>query len=51
MPYAIAIVDDAYQELQAIKPYYRHRIIAAIDQQLIHEPTTETRNRKPLIGL
>jgi mRNA-degrading endonuclease RelE of RelBE toxin-antitoxin system len=38
-------------QLQAIKPFYRRRIVDSIDQQLMHEPTVETRNRKVLTGL
>jgi mRNA-degrading endonuclease RelE of RelBE toxin-antitoxin system len=51
MPYAIEIRDVAYDELQAVKPFYRKRILDAIDQQLQHEPTVETKNRKELSGL
>jgi mRNA-degrading endonuclease RelE of RelBE toxin-antitoxin system len=49
MPYVIEIRDVAYNELQTIKPFYRRRIIDTIDQQLAHEPNTETRNRKRLL--
>jgi len=51
MPYAIDIRDAALDELRAIKPYHRTRIIDAIDQQLTYEPNVETRNRKQLAGL
>jgi mRNA-degrading endonuclease RelE of RelBE toxin-antitoxin system len=50
MSYKIDIRDVAYDELQAIKPFYRRRIIQSIDQQLVHEPTVETKNRKVLTG-
>jgi len=50
MPYTIDIRDVAYDELQAIKPFYRRRIVDAIDEQLAHEPNVETKNRKVLIG-
>jgi mRNA-degrading endonuclease RelE of RelBE toxin-antitoxin system len=50
MPFTIAITEPAYDELQAIKSFYRTQIIDAIDEQLTHEPTVETRNRKILIG-
>ena len=51
MPYSLEIRDIAYDELQAIKPYYRRQIIDSIDEQLLHQPSIETRNRKPLKGL
>ena len=51
MAYTIEITDFAYDELQAIKPFYRKQIVDAIDQQLVHEPAIETKNRKILIGL
>jgi len=50
MPYTIGVTDVAYHELHTIRPYYRRRIVDAIDKQLVHEPTVETRNRKLLIG-
>ena len=50
MPYTIDIRDVAFDELQAIKPFYRRRIVDAIDKQLVHEPNVETRNRKELTG-
>lgn len=50
MPYTIDIRDVAYEELQAIKPFYRRRIVDAIDEQLVHEPIVETKNRKMLTG-
>jgi hypothetical protein len=34
--------------LQAIKPFYRRPIVEAIDAQLAHQPTVETKNRKLL---
>lgn len=51
MPYTIEITDAAYDELKDIKAFYRRQLIDAIDEQLVLEPTIETRNRKPLVGL
>lgn len=48
MPYLIDIRDVAFDELQAIKPFHRTRIIKAIDKQLTHEPAVMTKNRKSL---
>ncbi|MEN6449736.1 MAG: type II toxin-antitoxin system RelE/ParE family toxin [Thermoguttaceae bacterium] len=45
--YAEGVADD----LSGIRPYERQRLLDQIDQQLEHEPTRETRNRKPLRGL
>jgi mRNA-degrading endonuclease RelE of RelBE toxin-antitoxin system len=50
MPYAIDIRDAALGELQAIKSFYRRRIVDSIDQQLVHQPNVETKNRKILRG-
>jgi hypothetical protein len=50
MPYTIDVADLAFEELLAIKAFYRNRIINRIDEQLLHEPTVETRNRKALSG-
>jgi mRNA-degrading endonuclease RelE of RelBE toxin-antitoxin system len=51
MAFAIEITSAAYDELDNIKPYYRRSIINAIDKQLTHEPTTESKNRKVLAGI
>ena len=51
MSYAIDITDVACDELQAIKPFYRRQIIDAIHEQLQHEPTVESKNRKILAGV
>jgi mRNA-degrading endonuclease RelE of RelBE toxin-antitoxin system len=51
MSYTIEIADAAFAELQSIKPFYSRQIVDAIDEQLIHQPNVETRNRKVLIGL
>jgi mRNA-degrading endonuclease RelE of RelBE toxin-antitoxin system len=50
MAYAIDIAPSALNELKSIKPFYRRRIVDAIDAQLMSQPAVETRNRKPLSG-
>jgi mRNA-degrading endonuclease RelE of RelBE toxin-antitoxin system len=50
MAFALDIVPSALQELKTIKPFYRRRIINAIEQQLRNQPSLETRNRKRLPG-
>lgn len=51
MAHTIEIVRQAVNELRAIPMHIRRAIAAAIDEQLIHQPTLITRNRKPLPGL
>jgi mRNA-degrading endonuclease RelE of RelBE toxin-antitoxin system len=51
MPYTIDVRDVACDELKAIKPFHRRRIIDAIDRQLADQPNVETKNRKMLTGL
>jgi mRNA-degrading endonuclease RelE of RelBE toxin-antitoxin system len=51
MPYTIDVRDVAYDELKAIKPFHRRRIIDAIDRQLADQPNVETKDRKMLTGL
>jgi mRNA-degrading endonuclease RelE of RelBE toxin-antitoxin system len=38
----------ALEEMKAIKVYYRRQIAQAIEEQLPHQPTVETKNRKPV---
>ncbi|HEY2881672.1 MAG TPA: type II toxin-antitoxin system RelE/ParE family toxin [Pirellulales bacterium] len=51
MPYTIEITDLAFNELAEIKKFYREQIVEAIDNQLLNQPTVETKNRKVLIGI
>lgn len=39
---------DAIDDLQIFRKFERQRIFAAIEEQLTHQPSVETRNRKPL---
>ena len=48
MPFSIETSASAKSELKSIKLFERKRIIEEIDSQLMDEPTTETKNRKPL---
>jgi mRNA-degrading endonuclease RelE of RelBE toxin-antitoxin system len=50
MPFTIKIEPSALEDLEALRVFDRRRIVQAIDEQLIHEPSVETRNRKPLVG-
>ena len=51
MSYSIEFTDLAVDELEAIKKFHRQRIIDAVERQLVHSPTTETKNRKILAGI
>ena len=51
MEFRIEITPSALEELKAIKRYYRHRLVEAIDTRLKHQPTNESKNRKQLIGV
>jgi mRNA-degrading endonuclease RelE of RelBE toxin-antitoxin system len=46
--FAVEIVPSALEELKAIKAFYQRQIAEAIDEQLLHQPTAPTRNRKLL---
>src|SRR5947208_16189006 len=48
VPFAVRIAPSALEELKAVKVFYRRQIVDAIDQQLSHQPTVTTRNRKML---
>ena len=46
--YAIEVTDLAVEELRVLRAFERRPILEAIRQQLTHEPTIITRNRKRL---
>lgn len=48
MRFEIAFTTTAAGHVRAYRRYEQKIILDAIDQQLTHEPTTETRNRKRL---
>src|SRR2546430_1905689 len=49
--YKIVYAESVVNELAALRARERARILDAIDVQLAHEPTRQTRNRKRLTGL
>jgi mRNA-degrading endonuclease RelE of RelBE toxin-antitoxin system len=51
MPHEIKLLGNVPAELRSLRAYDRQRILDDIESQLRHEPTVETRNRKPLLGL
>ena len=48
MPFQIEITDLAETELMAIRVFDRRTIVDKVREQLTHQPTEETRNRKRL---
>jgi mRNA-degrading endonuclease RelE of RelBE toxin-antitoxin system len=48
MPFQIEVTDLAETELSAIHVFDRRRIVDVVREQLTHQPTVETRNRKRL---
>jgi mRNA-degrading endonuclease RelE of RelBE toxin-antitoxin system len=49
--YSIRYAQAVKDELAALRAFERRQLLSRIDQQLLHEPMTETRNRKRLVGL
>lgn len=48
MPYRIEYSPDAEDHLHAMTARQQAIVLNAVDRQLAHEPTVETRNRKPM---
>lgn len=48
MKFEIAFTQTAADHVRAYRKFEQRIILDAIDEQLSHEPTTETRNRKRL---
>lgn len=46
--FAITLTDDALDDLKHLKKNEQVLILDTLTRQLEHEPTVETRNRKPL---
>lgn len=49
--FEIEYAEGVEQDLLLLRAYHRRAILDAIDKFLTHEPLTETRRRKPLLGL
>ncbi len=49
--YRIEYAESVADDLSNVRTFERKRILDAIDKQLEHEPTSETRNKKILKGL
>jgi len=48
MPFKIEFTQEAKRHLDALTARDRAIVLDAIEEQLTHEPTVATRNRKPL---
>ena len=48
MPYFIEYSPDAEDHLQRLTARQQKIVVDTVDRQLLNEPTTETRNRKPM---
>ena len=46
--FTIEFTIEAQDDMREFKTYENRRIIGAIEKQLLHQPTQETRNRKRL---
>jgi len=49
--FAIEYVEGVADDLAALRAFDRKRVLHSIEEQLAHEPTVETRNKKILAGL
>ncbi len=48
MPYQIEFATSVTRQLEALTANERATLLGAIEQQLVHEPLVETKNRKLL---
>lgn len=48
MPYRIEYSPDAEDRLRALTARQQTIVLDTVDKQLVHEPTVETKNRKPM---
>jgi len=48
MPYRIEYSPHTISHLQALTARQRSLVLDAVEEQLSHQPTVETRNRKPM---
>jgi mRNA-degrading endonuclease RelE of RelBE toxin-antitoxin system len=51
MRYEIEYAEGVVEDLAAVRAFRRKSILDAIEEQLAHQPTEQTRNRKILVGL
>jgi mRNA-degrading endonuclease RelE of RelBE toxin-antitoxin system len=44
----VEFTESAIEDLRRLRKHEQGMVVDAIERQLVHEPLTETRNRKPL---
>ena len=49
--FRILFSEDVEDDLKKIPRYHRNRILDVVEEQLAHEPTVPSRNRKLLVNL
>ena len=48
MMHEVQFAESAIEDLRCLAKHEQRVVVEAVEQQLVHEPLTETRNRKPL---
>lgn len=48
MPYAVTYSPETVEHMEALTARQRKSVLDGIDEQLRHQPTVETKNRKPM---
>lgn len=48
MSYLVEFAESVRQQIRALPAHQRVLILEFVENQLVHEPLTETRNRKPI---
>ena len=48
MTYTIQFAESVKEQVRSLRPHQRVAVLEYMEKQLLHEPLTETRNRKPL---
>jgi mRNA-degrading endonuclease RelE of RelBE toxin-antitoxin system len=48
MPYAVKYSPETVEHMEALTAQQRTNVLDGVDQQLTHQATVETRNRKPM---
>lgn len=49
--YTIEYAESIAEDLAKVRPHRRKFVLDAVENQLAHEPTRQTKNRKMLVGL
>lgn len=49
--FLIEYVEGVADDLAPVRPFYRNQVLDRIEEELTHQPTTVTRNKKILVGL